>query len=145
MTDDPVTTSTNGTAFGGINIEGLVEMMRQRYRDHPVASFATLCVPRNSIRAVREAATMSGCSIPADIVELDFDVKRRVPKSLDKFAEYDEADMVWAEPLGLAEWSEVDVVFACDLSRYRTYMNPESFGGTPAFLRPSVSFGGKFR
>jgi len=140
MTDSYPTTSTNGTTLGDINLAELVDLMRQHTKSYSPPP--TLCVPRNSIRAVRETATKSGYSIPTDIVELDFDVKRRVPKSLDKFAEYDEADMVWAEPLGLAEWSEVDVVFACDLSRYQTYMAPESFGGTPAFLGPSISFQG---
>jgi hypothetical protein len=32
-----------------------------------------------------------------------------VPRSLDRFAEYEDADMEWAVPLGLAEWSDPDV------------------------------------
>lgn len=33
-----------------------------------------------------------------------------VVRSLDRFAEYEAADMEWAEPLGLAEWHDVDVI-----------------------------------
>ena len=32
-----------------------------------------------------------------------------VVRSLDRFAEYEAADMSWAEPLGLAEWYDVDI------------------------------------
>jgi hypothetical protein len=45
----------------------------------------------------------------ADFRVVDFPMKKRVPRSLDRFAEYDEKDMAWAEPAGLAEWAEVDI------------------------------------
>ena len=46
-----------------------------------------------------------------DLIEHCEPLKKRVLRSCDTFAEYEESDADWAVPLGLAEWIEVDVDF----------------------------------
>ena len=74
----------------------------------------TLLVTRQGMSKLRERCefTEFNTNVSLNGIELrvvDGPLKKRVVKSLDRFAEYDEKDMVWAEAAGLAKWVEVDV------------------------------------
>ncbi len=74
----------------------------------------TLLVTRQGMQKLRDQCEFkefnSNVSLNGiEVREVDFPLKKRIVKSLDRFAEYDEKDMVWAEPAGLAKWVEVDV------------------------------------
>jgi hypothetical protein len=56
-----------------------------------------------------EPQYLSPSLLGAPVVQTDKQLTTPVVRSLDQFAEYDVADMFWAEPLGLAEWYDVDV------------------------------------
>ncbi|MFM7011821.1 MAG: hypothetical protein ACKO0Z_21230 [Betaproteobacteria bacterium] len=49
-------------------------------------------------------------TVAAADIRVEPELKRRIVRSLDRFAEYSEIDMEWAEPLGLAEWVEIDAI-----------------------------------
>lgn len=65
----------------------------------------------NELRKFAPARTAYMTHLPLDAIDIRVvdELKKRVPKSLDRFAEYDERDMDWAVPAGLAKWVEVDV------------------------------------
>lgn len=74
----------------------------------------TLLVTRSGMAKLRERCefTEFNTNVSLNGIELrvvDGPLTKRVVKSLDRFAEYDDKDMVWAEPAGLAKWVEVDV------------------------------------
>lgn len=65
----------------------------------------------HELRKFSPARTAWQTAVPLDAIDIRVvpELKKRVPKSLDRFAEYDERDMDWAVPAGLAKWVEVDV------------------------------------
>lgn len=74
----------------------------------------TLLVTREGMAKLRERCefTEFNTNVSLNGIELrvvDRPLTKRVVKSLDRFAEYDEKDMVWAEPAGLAKWVDVNV------------------------------------
>lgn len=74
----------------------------------------TLVVTRKTLAELRKLPTQTSFSCPfslagTELRVVDFPLTKRIPKSLDRFAEYNEKDIEWAEPAGLAKWIDVDV------------------------------------